>query len=385
MPHNNSTFHQITKLIDWSLFSKYVDQHKGDYRVRHLRMKDQFLSLLYAQLSGSKSLREIEAGLQSHQAKLYHAGLRSVKKSTLADANSKRPSAVYLQFFTHFLNTMTSGTRRHMKDVTRLIDATRIALPASTNSWARASKNKTALKLQIVFDPDQALPLEAEMTSTLVNDICFAKSLKLEPGATYVFDLGYYSFDWWAKMDDLGCRFVSRLKRNATPEIIKHLPVPEGSNVLSDTICQLKPTAGKRGRNPLCKPIRVLKVRIETGKVIRVVSNDLDSPAVEIAALYKQRWDIELFFKWIKQNLKLKHYLGTSKTAVWTQILVALIGYLLISMLKKQLNYSGSKTSIIRLIRIHLMEKAQLENIFKPPARKELEPINQLTLNLTGQ
>lgn len=361
MPHDNSVFHQMTKLIDWSVFARLVDTYSGDYRVRRLRMKDQFLALLYGQFSGSKSLREITQGLESHSPGLYHLGLRNVKRSSLCDANARRPCQVYHDLFQHFLASLTTAGRRGLKDVTR------IALPASTQSWAKASKDKPAIKLHIVFEPEQELPLLASMTSTLVNDITVARAIDLEPGATYLFDLAYYSFDWWAKMHDLGCRFVTRLKHNTRLEMVETLPCPEDTNILFDGIARLSKRAGKRSKNPMRAPIRMIKIKLETGKVITLASNDIHSPAEVITDLYKTRWQIELFFKWIKQNLKIKHFLGTSPNAVWTQILVALIAYILITKLKKVAAIKQSKTTIARIVRVHIMNKRPIDQIFKPP------------------
>lgn len=385
MPHNNTIFHQISKLINWSDFEKIVDNHKGNYRVRHFDMKKQFLTMLFAQFSQSNSLREIENALQSHHPKLYHIGLCPVKRSTLAEANANRPSAVYLEFFQQLLSGLTKGTKRHLKDVTRLIDATQFSLPQGKASWAKADENKAAVKLHIVFDPDADLPLFAEMTSALVNDITVGKSIHLEAGATYVFDLGYYSFEWWSKMNEKGCRFVTRLKSHTKPKIIEYLPVEKGTNILSDAIGRLNNRLSHNRKNPMADPIRILEVKISTGKILRIVSNDLDSPASEIAGLYKQRWEIELFFKWVKQNLKIKHFIGTSKAAIWTQILIALIAYLLVSKLKKMSHINFSKTEIMRLIRVHILEKSPLMSIFKPPKNKNRLQVIQFELNLTRQ
>jgi len=198
--------------------------------------------------------------------------------------------------------------------------------------WARFSDNLYATKLHMVFDPNTDTPRRVVVTPGNINDITPAKALKIEPGATYVFDLAYYDYGWWAELNARGCRFVTRLKRNTRLTVKAEQPVPEGSDILSDRTGYLPARLARARQNPYGQPVREVLVRISTGKQIRLLTNDLDAPAQTIADLYKQRWQIELFFKWIKQNLKIKHFLGTSENAIRIQIHVALIAYLLLKM-----------------------------------------------------
>ena len=163
-----------------------------------------------------------------------------------------------------------------------------------------------------------------------VNDITAAQPMPIEPGATYVFDLGYYDYGWWAELDAAGCRIVTRFKSNTPLDVVEELPLAEGSNILSDRIGFLPARQAGSRRNPFQDPVREVRVMTETGKVLRILSNDLDASAQEIADLYKRRWAIELFFRWIKQTLKITHFLGTSENAVRIQIAVALIAFLLL-------------------------------------------------------
>jgi len=372
MRHENSVFHSLTKHIAWTKFEQLVERHGSDYRVRRLDSKGQFLAMLFAQLSGASSLREIEAGLASHAGHLYHLGAKRAARSTLADANTNRSSALFEDLFAEMAATASRQTRRRLADVTRILDATRIELSSLHRDWAVSCNGKWATKLHVEYDPGGALPLTAGMTPETVNDITPAKALEPEPGATYIFDLAYYDFAWWAKLDALGCRIVTRLKRHTQLQVLAELAVPDDSDIVSDRIGLLP--QGQRGsrRNPFCDPVREITVRISTGKLIRVLTNDLDAPADEIAGLYKQRWQIELFFKWIKQNLKIKHFLGTSENAVRTQIFIALIAYIVLRIAQATQSSVKQPLAFARLIRLNLMHRRPIDNLtnaFNPPPR----------------
>ena len=378
---HNSVFHQMTKFIAWDAFEASVAAHGSDFRVRRLRTRDQFLALLFGQLSGSVSLRAIEDGFASSAARLYHAGTRPVSRSTLADANAKRPFEVYADVFAAMVKMARPGVRRKVRDAVRLIDATKLRLSGAGSGWARFSDDLTAAKLHLVYDPVSNLPLTAHITPDNVNDITPAKALKVEPGATYVFDLAYYDYGWWAKLDALGCRFVTRFKRNTNLAVKAELPAPKGTNILSDRIGHLPKRLARSRQNPFTGPVREITVRISTGKQIRLLSNDLDAPAQEIAALYKQRWEIELFFKWIKQNLKIKHFIGVNENAVKTQIYIALIAFLILRAAHRAQSSIPRPQAFARLVRLNIMQRRALNALKKPPDQI-LKNQNQMTLDL---
>ncbi len=338
MRHHNSVFHQIQKHVPWGVFDRLVDEHRADHRARRLSTKGQFLALLFGQLAGAVSLREIEAGLASHEARLYHVGGRSVARTTLAEANARRPAAVYSGLFAHIAASASRSTRHHIRDAVRILDATRIELSSLRSGWADMVGGHRAIKLHVSYDPHADAPLAADITGQKSNDITPAKANMngagpIEPGMTYVFDLAYYDFGWWAELHARGCRFVTRLKSHTRLQAAADQALPEDNDaILADRIGRLSQRMARSRRNPMADPVREITVRISTGKIIRILTNDLDAPAVEIADLYKQRWQIELFFKWIKQNLRISHFLGTSENAVKIQIFVALIAYLLLRM-----------------------------------------------------
>lgn len=303
MRHQNSLFHQILQLVPWARFDALVDRHCADARVRRLSTKSQFIALLHAQLSGASSLREIEATLSSHQARLYHLGATAPARSTLADANAKRPAAVFADLFTEVLRLARPNLRRHAREAIHVLDATSMRLCAQSKTWANYEPHDAMVKVHVSYHPDNEIPTRFEVTPARLNDITVAKTQTIEPGATYVFDLGYYDFTWFSELNAAGCRFVTRLKTHTRPRVVKEFPVAPGRPVKADRHIRidgrLKSARGRR--HPLqAITLREVEVTIETGKTLRLLTNDLDASADEIAGLYKARWRIELFFRWIK-------------------------------------------------------------------------------------
>ena len=367
MRHQNSVFHQLTKHVPWAAFDDAVSRHGSDRRVRRLRTRDQFLAVLYGQLSGAASLRGIEDGLSSQAARLYHAGLRGVSRSTLSDANAKRSFEVYADVFAEMARLARPGLRRKLGRAVRLLDATKVTLSGLSADWARFSADHCAAKLHVVYDPHGGAPLRAVVTPDNVNDITPAKAMPVEPGATYVFDLAYYSYHWWAELDARGCRFVTRLKKNSPLAVLETRPVAPGGPVLAERIGLLSRRLAASRNNPFDKPVRILTVALDGGRRIELLTNDLDAPAEDIAALYKQRWQIELFFKWIKQNLKIKHFLGVSENAVKIQIYVALIAFLVLRAAHGAQTAIPRPQAFARLVRLNIMHRRSILNLKDPP------------------
>jgi hypothetical protein len=388
MRHHNSVLHELLKQVPWSVFEKLVDEHGADARVRTLSTKTQFVSLLYAQLSGAVSLREIETAMASHAAGLYHLGVREVSRSTLADANAQRPHQVFTGLFAAMAGCAGRGLRRSTGEAVRLIDATGVRLAGLAAEWARFSKGVGGRagvcggKAHLIYDPDAERPLYLSVTPANVNDITAAKAMPVEPGATYVFDLGYYDYGWWAKLDAVGCRIVTRLKKNTPLTAVTELALPPGSDLLYDRIGHLPERLSSTRSNPFSDPVREIGVATEAGATLRIVSNDLDAPAEEIAALYRRRWAVELFFRWVKQTLKLKHFVGRSENAVRIQIAVALIAYLLLRLAQQAVKIIGSPLAFARLVRVNILHRRRLDQLLRPPQIPIRDP-RQLTLNLS--
>lgn len=380
MRHENSVFHDLVKRVPWAEFDRLTREHKADHRVRRFPTKSQFLALLYGQFSGAASLREIVCGLESHALRLYHVGGRTVSRSTLADANALRPSAVFSDLFAVMVAQAQRGLRRAIGEATYLIDSTGIRLSGLGSAWAHFSAQACGAKVHVIYDADAERPIYAAVTAARVNDINVAQTMPIEAGATYVFDLGYYDYGWWAKMDALGCRIVTRFKSNTPLTVTAELEVPEGTaNILSDRIGLLPQRQAKSRKNPFSDPVREIRVRIETGKVLRILCNDLDASAQEIADLYKRRWAIELFFRWVKQTLKIRHFLGTSENAIRIQIAVALIAFLLLRMAQAAQSAVESPLAFARLVRANLMHRKRIDRLIGADPRPRIDP-NQMVL-----
>lgn len=382
MRHQNSVLHDVVNHIPWGVFDGLVQKHRADARVRTFRAKDHLIALLYGQLSGAESIREITDGLTSHAARLYHVGGHAVARSTFADANATRSYALFADLFATMLQRAGRGMRRSIGDVVHLIDSTTVSLSALSASWAHFSHGTYGAKLHLVLDPDADRPVYADITPRSVNDITAAQAMPITPGATYVFDLGYYDFAWWAKLDAAQCRIVTRLKTNTPLSIVRELDIPEDVKaqgaILSDRIGHLPERLMRSRRNPFQDPVREVLVKIETGKILRIMSNDLDAPAQEIADLYKRRWAIELFFRWIKQTLRIKHFLGTTENAVRSQIIVALIAHLLLRLAQATQKAVQSPIAFARLVRTNLMQRRRLDRLL--PTNEPLPNTGQLVL-----
>jgi IS4 transposase len=384
MRHQNSVFHSLAKYVPWSRYEQIVEKWGADRLVRKLTTKRHFIALLYGQLSGSTSLREIVTGMASHETRLYHVGAAPVKRSTMSDANSQRPWQVFSELFVQMLPQAHRGLRRATADAVRLIDSTSIRLSSLSEGWATFSADVFGAKAHIVYDPNADRPVYFAVTPANVNDITAAKAMPIEPGATYVYDLGYYDYGWWAVLDDAGCRFVTRLKKNTPFSVVKENRVPKNSNIVYDRIGHLPARLASSRKNPLQVPVREICVIIESGKQLRIVTNDLDAPAEEIAELYKQRWQIELFFRWVKQTLRIRHFIGVSENAVRIQIAVALIAFLILRMAQLAQKAVHSPLEFARLVRTNLMHRRSINRLLEP-----LHPIpinsDQLKLELYFQ
>ena len=374
MRHQDSVFQSLLKGIPWREFERLLAKHGADEDGRALTGKAQLIAMLYAQLSGAGGLREIEIGLSSHAGQLYHLGGGEVRRSTLAEANRYRPAAIFSEFFAAMTKLAEPGFRRKVGRAVRLIDSTVVPLSGMSRRWAEFSAKLCGAKAHIIYDPDADRPTYLQITSAKVNDITAARDMPIEPGTDYVFDLGYYAFSWFAKIDNAGSRFVTRLKSNSPFFVLEERSIPAGLQILSDRIGHLsKRLAGSR-KNPMAKPVREIRVRIETGTTLRLVTNDLEATAQEIADLYKRRWAIELFFRWVKQTLKIGHFFGTSENAIRIQIATALIAFLLLRLAQNANKIVDSPLTFARLIRANLMHRRDVVQLLETPPTRVPDP-----------
>lgn len=372
MQHHNSLLHQLLQFVPWGRFDQLVESHGADRRVRRMTTKSQTIALMYGQLAGAQSLREIEQGMASHAQRLYHLGAAKPARSTFADANAKRPAQLFADLFAVMTMSASSGLRRFVREAVHLVDATSIRLTDVSRAWADYEAHGALVKLHVDFDAERSIPANIAITPARINDVCMVETMPVEPGATYVFDLGYYDFFWWSQLVAEGCRFVTRLKTHTRPRVIEERSVGAAGGIRTDRIVaidgRLKSARGVR--HPLAGiALREVVVITDDGRTLRLLTNDLDAPAADIAALYKARWQIELFFRWIKQHLKIKRFLGTSENAIRIQIAVALIVFLMLRLAASASRSTFSLLTFVRLVRANLMHLRPLAGLAQPPPR----------------
>ena len=382
MRHENSVLHALLQNVPWRTFDRLVEEHGSDRSVRRLTTRSQFVALLSGQLSGGDSLRAIETLQANFSPRLYHLGARPARRSTLADANARRSCEVFVGLFSAILAQMQAGVRRKVREAVRLIDATCLPLSPLFGDVKALSASVAGTKLHVIYDPNAQTPVYFDISPGNVNDITMAHAMPVEPGATYVFDRGYYHFGWWAALDQASCRFVTRLKKNTPTTRLAERRVAAGGNVRKDMRVRLPERLSTTRLNPLNRDMREVHVATEGGKTLRLITNDLDAPAEDIAALYKQRWQIELFFRWIKQNLKIRKFLGTSPNAVRTQIAIALIAFMLVRLAFNAQKAVADLLTFTRLVRLNLHDRRNLHDLKPPKPPKPSLGSNQLMLGL---
>jgi len=383
MSYNNTIFRQMLQISSRLEFLTIVKKHKGDHRVRKLNCWSQFVHLLFAQLGNRNSLRDTIACSTSQSEKLYHLGCSTTSRSTLADANSKRSYRIYRDLFFKLLDrTRNIAPKYKLKLPGKLyfMDSTTIDLCLTLFPWARFRKSKGAVKIHTLMQADGLLPTFLIVTEGKTNDSKVAKKLNVKTGSFIVFDRGYHDFNLYKRYTDNKIRFVTKMKTNARYETLTIKKTGNKSGVLSDETIKFTGYNTRKKYPGLLRKITFFD--IETKKTHIFLSNEFDLDADAIAAIYKARWEIELFFKTIKQNLKIKRFMGASKNAVMTQIYVAMIAYLLVSYHKFTHKSKHSIQKLVRLIQTNLFERKPLAELvkyagFKPP---DTEPVSQCSL-----
>ena len=382
MAHNNTVLSQILKLVCRHEFESLAKSHHLGQKLRKMTRWGQFVAMMMAQLSGRTSLRDIESNLSAQQNKLYHLGVPKVTRSSLARVNEKQPHELYESLFGRLLKRCQSTAPRHgfrFKNKLYSLDASTIDLCLSIFPWAKFRATKGAIKLHAAIDHDGYLPSFITVTDGKVHDVKMAPQLSVEKNSIVVFDRGYNDYTWYNTLDTQGIWFVTRLKRNARYQVMERREVNSSSGLTSDQTIRL--TGAKGSECPI--ELRRIGYRdAETGIHYIFLTNNFKLSAKTIADIYKSRWQIELFFKWIKQNLKIKTFLGTSKNAVMTQIWIALCVYLILSYLKFTSCMDRSIQQILKLLQLNLFERRELIPLIQgkhagPPG---LHHPNQLTL-----
>lgn len=358
MSYSNTVFNQLLQFVPKDKFSQFVAQNEADKYVKKMTAWNQFIVLLYAQATGKESLREIETGFNTHNETWYHLGANTAARSSISDANSRRNYQIFEKLFYSLLTQcqeITPEKNFSFDNPLYTFDASVISLCLSVFDWAKYSKTKGALKLHLLLNNRTAIPELINITEGKTADITAIKqiSLNLEKGSILVFDRGYIDYSWWKKLNSDGIYFVSRTKEKQNIFVIgQHQTLLEPDIIADEEVIFGDYHAMK------VYPDKLRRIRYydqKSQKEYSYLTNNFELTASQIASIYKARWQIELFFKWIKQNLKIKTFLGTSKNAVLTQIWIAMIYYLLLAYIKFQTKFKKSLLELTRMIKETLL------------------------------
>ena len=379
-------FSQLMDFLPRHEFNRCVRRYHGNYRTRHFKCRDQFLCMAFAQLTGRESLRDIETCLRAMQPKLYHAGLRyPVSRSTLADANENRDWRIYADF----AQVLIGHARKlysqddfgvQLEETAYVFDSSTIDLCLSLFPWARFRQRKAAIKLHTLMDLRGNIPCFIRITEGKTHDVGLLDELILEPGAFYIMDRGYIDFARLYTFTQQAAFFVIRAKRNLDYTRRMSRPVDKSTGLRSDQTIVLHGPRTSQDYPDVLR--RISYVDLETAKRFVFLTNHFVLPALTIPQLYKCRWQVELFFKWIKQHLQIKAFFGTSENAVKTQIWIAISTYVLVAIVKKQLHVDRRLAEILQILTVSLFEKVDiLQLLTRVNAQYQSEHrCNQLTL-----
>lgn len=377
MSHNNTAFHQLLKPLSRHEFEGLAKEHHKGQKLRSATRWDQFIGMAMSQLSGRQSLRDIASNLAAQQDKLYHLGAKPIARSTLARINENQPCELYESVFYTLLNRCKQQPSTHkfrFKNPLYSLDASAIDLSLKLFPWAAHRADTANVKLSVGFNHGNMLPEFVALSDGNENDMIEGRKFRFPKGSIVAFDKGYVDYKWFADLTVEGVSFVTRLRTKAVYKVLESRVVLVSKGVISDEVIQLNSThALKRG---VPKLRRVCFVDQDTGKKYQFLTNNFALCAATIAAIYKDRWQVELFFKAIKQNLKIRAFVGLSRNAILTQIWIAMITYLLVAFARHSAKAGWTVQRILRVIQLNLFERRSLLDILRPdpPRHKKSEP-----------
>jgi len=386
MHSGKSVFSQLIEWVHPEQFRRCVTRYRGHYKVRRFSCWDQFLAMAFAQMTFRESLADIEICLRSRRDRLYHLGFRSsVGHSTLADANSTRDWRIYADLAQGLIRRARKLYAHEplgleLDHTIYALDSTTIDLCLSLFPWARFRSTKAAVKLHTLLDVRGPIPTMITISEGKQADVQILDDLLLEPGAFYVMDRGYVDFERLYRFTLAAAFFVTRTKTGIQLNRLESRPVDRDTGLRSDHIVWL--TTPKSVAHYPDRLRRVSYRDPEDGKVLVFLTNNFDLPALAIATLYKLRWRVELFFKWIKQNLRIKHFFGTSDNAVKTQVWIAVCVYVLVAIVRKELGLELSLSQMLQVLSVNAFEQVPLAELLAkmPPQNESPNPCNQLML-----
>ena len=369
MHAGKTLFAQAMDFLPWKTFHRIVARYGGDHRVRTLTCAEQLRAMAFAQLTYRESLRDIEACLTAQAAKLYHMGFRQpVSRSTLADANESRDWRIYAEFAERLIvqaKKLYAGDALgvELSNTVYALDATTIDLCLAVFPWARFRSTKAAIRLHTLLDLRGSIPSFIHISDGKLHEVNVLDLLIPEAGAFYVMDRGYTDFDRLYALHQAGAFFVIRAKSNLDARRLYSAPTERDTGVICDQTIVLNGFYSGQGYP---EHLRRIRFRDETGKRLVFLTNHFHLPALTICALYRQRWQVELFFKWIKQHLRIKRFFGTSENAVKTQIWIAVSVYVLVAIIKKRLRLDASLHTLLQILSVTVFEKITLAQALTP-------------------
>ena len=380
-------FAQIMEFVPWTSFGRIVDRYSGNAGVRRMTCAEQFRVMAFAQLTWRESLRDIEVTLGANATKLYAMGLRhSIHRSTLADANESRDWRIWADVAALLIRRArklysdTDLVGLDLKNTVYALDATTIDLCLSLFHWAPFRKAKGAVKLHTLLDLRGAIPAFIHISDGKMHEVNVLDFLPIEAGAFYVMDRGYLDFTRLYRLHQIGGFFVTRAKANTNARRIYSSPVDRATGLVCDQTIALNGFYATQHYPDYLRRIRFNDA--QSGKTLILLTNNFALPPLTIAALYKNRWQVELFFKWIKQHLRIKKFLGNSENAVKTQIWCAVSTYVLIAIIKKELQINASLYTLLQILSVSVFEKTELSCAFQSTgySSETLDTDNQLNL-----
>lgn len=381
MRYQNTILGQMLQLFPRLQFQKFVKDTNTEHHSRGFSSWNHFVSMLFGQLAGQDSLRSIEAGLATQSKSLYHLGVKPVSRSTLAYANEHRSYVLFQKLFFWMLSKCLKVSPKHkfrFKNRLYSLDATTIDLCLSLYNWAEFRTTKGAVKLHVKLNHDGYLPSFAVITNGKVHEQRIAPRIPFDKNDVVVFDRGYNGYEWLEELDSKGVIFVTRQKNNADFRVISRNNVEHLSHITSDQIIELR---GCCSRKKYPGYLRRIRSRCpETGKVVVLITNQMKWSTSTIAAVYKDRWQIELFFKSLKQQLKVKSFVGTSRNALLSQLWIALIAYLLLSYLKFKSRFKWSIYTLCAILPTNLFSRRNLWDWLNDPFKQSTKKLPDLQL-----
>jgi len=375
---------KLLEPIGRRLFQSIVDRHDGDAYDKSFKSWDHLVALLVGQFSAAHSLRGLEACFNANANHHYHLGTDDIARSTLSDANRRRPTAIFSDLFAALAGELDRATRREGQEMIRLIDSTPIPL-GKLCQWAKSNGRFRGMKVHVVYDPKTDTPRLLGITDANINDAQIGRTVVIEPAVTYVYDKGYCHYRWWRQIDAAGSFFVTRPKLNMGLDTVSRRALTaaegDGFTVLEDAEVRF----ASKGDSKLPMRLRRIKVRRENGDLITLLTNDMERSAVAIATLYKGRWQIELLFRWVKQHLRIRRFMAKNANAIRLQVLAAMIAYVLLRIAARAHRVGLSILRFTDLVAQCLFERRQLQTIDQPPPvnpskKRQTTSPNQMSL-----